>query len=83
MNSTESKIYDFIVENCIATEAEIQLVTNINGWNVEALNDIIFARTGYHDPEQCHDCEPENYMLSDELRAYYGLDDDEEEEEEE
>lgn len=79
MNSTESKIYDFIVENCIATDAEIQLVTNINGWSVESLNDIIFCRTGYHDAEQCHDCEPENYYLSEELREYYGLNDEEEE----
>ena len=61
MKSEETKIYDFIVNNEIATENEIQLVTNISGWNVETLKAIIFARTAYHDPEQCLISEPENF----------------------
>lgn len=78
-HSTESMIYDFIVNNCIATEDEIQLVTNINGWNVESLNDIIHVRTEYHDAEQCVNCEPDHYYMSEELREYYGLDEEEDE----
>jgi hypothetical protein len=62
MKSEETKIYDFIVNNNIATENEIQLVTTISGWNTETLNDIIYARTGYHDPEQCVLSESENYF---------------------
>lgn len=61
MKSEETKIYDFIVNNEIATENEIQLVTNISGWNVETLNAIIYARTAYHDPAQCLISEPENF----------------------
>lgn len=61
MKSEETKIYDFIVNNEIATENEIQLVTNISGLNVETLNAIIWARTAYHDPEQCLISEPENF----------------------
>ena len=57
-----NKIYDFIVNNSIATEKEIQLVTCINGYNKDSLNGVIYARTGYHDLEQCLDCEPENYF---------------------
>lgn len=45
-------LYDKIVEYGIATEAEINLVTDINGWNEEAMNDIIYARTGYRSIEQ-------------------------------
>lgn len=59
--SMEAKIYDFIVNNSIATEQEISLVTCIKGWNVETLNAIIFVRTLYHDPEQCLCCEPETF----------------------
>ena len=36
----------------IATDEELELITNINGLNIEALNDVIYVRTGYHDIEQ-------------------------------
>ena len=45
-------LYDKIVEYGIATEKEINLVTSINGWNEEAMNDIIYCRTGYRSIEQ-------------------------------
>ena len=45
-------IWDEIIELSIATEEELQLVTSINGYNEETLNDVIYARTGYHDLEQ-------------------------------
>ena len=61
MKSLESRMADFIVENNIATEAELQLVTNINGWKVETLLDIIRVRTGYRSVEQALMSEPENY----------------------
>ena len=83
-HSIESLIYDFIVENNIATEDEINLVTDINGWGKDQLNDIIYARTGYHDAEQCVQSEPDAYQISDDdLADYYGLNDEEEDEEEE
>lgn len=41
--------YDKIIELEIATEEELQLITYINGYNYETLNDVIFARTGYRD----------------------------------
>ena len=79
----ENLIYDFIIENEIATDAEISLVTNINGWNVESLNDIIWCRTEYHDAEQIYNCEKENFCFSEELLDYLGLNENEEDEEEE
>lgn len=45
-------LYDKIVEYGIATNKEIDLVTSINGWNEEAMNDIIYCRTGYRSIEQ-------------------------------
>jgi hypothetical protein len=52
-NRLLDKLWDFITVNEIATDDEIRLVTNINGYNEETLNDIIYARTGYRDYEQC------------------------------
>lgn len=46
------RIWDRIIELKIATEEELQLVTSINGYNEETLNDIIYVRTGYHSIEQ-------------------------------
>ena len=52
-----NKLYDQLVELGIATEAELNLVTSINGWNEEALNDVIYVRTGYRSLEQLKECE--------------------------
>lgn len=54
---SKEKIWAYIIENGIATEEELKLVTCINGYNDEALNAVIYARTGYHDVEQLTDCE--------------------------
>lgn len=47
MYSTEY-IWDKILDLDIATEEELSLVTSINGYNEESLNEVIYARTGYH-----------------------------------
>ena len=51
-----NEIWQKIIDYSIATEEELQLVTSINGYNIEALNDIIYARSGCHDIEQFEDC---------------------------
>lgn len=43
------KMWDLLLENEIATEDELQLVTSINGYNEQALLDILYCRTGYRD----------------------------------
>ena len=78
--SIESMLWDFIIDNNIATESDLQLVTDINGWNEETMTDIIYARTGLRSYEQCKD---EGYSGTDELDSYYCLDEEEEEDEEE
>ena len=45
-------LWDWIVAEGIATEEELQLVTDINGFSEDTLNDIIYARTGYNDKNQ-------------------------------
>ena len=76
-NRLLDKLWDFITVNEIATDDEIRLVTNINGYNEETLNDIIYARTGYRDYEQCTD---DKYAGDADLDVYYGISDESEEE---
>ena len=84
--SIESMLWDFIIDNNIATESELQLVTSINGLTEETMNDVIYAKKGLRDYEQCMS---EGYTGTDELDSYYCLDEeednyeDEEDEEEE
>ena len=46
------EMWNMLVEYGVATEEELQLVTNINGYNEETLCDVLYARTGYRDFEQ-------------------------------
>ena len=50
-------VWDYIVENGIATEEEISLVTSINGTNEDTFNSILYCRTGYRSLEQLEECE--------------------------
>ena len=52
-----ARIWDYLIDNEIATEAELSLVTNINGYNEEALNAVLYARTAYHDIDQFEESE--------------------------
>ena len=78
--SIEAMLWDFIVDNNIATEDEVILVSDINGFNEGTMTDIIYARTGLRSYEQCKD---EGYSGTDELDSYYCLDEYEEEDEDE
>ena len=45
-----SAMWDTIVyEYGIATEEELSLVTAIDGYNEDTLNNVIYVRTGYND----------------------------------
>lgn len=47
-----NELWDELLENELFTEEELRLLTNINGFNIETLNDAIFARYGYRDYNQ-------------------------------
>ena len=51
--------WDYLVEAGIATEQELDLITDINGYNMESLNDVIYARTAFHDVEQLQEKDEE------------------------
>lgn len=51
-NNDAARVWDYIINNGIATEDELQLVTDINGYSVDTLNDVLYARTGYRNIDQ-------------------------------
>ena len=48
----KNEMWEYLYSRDIATEAELQLVTDIVGWTEEAMLDILYARTGYRNFEQ-------------------------------
>ena len=49
---TNGQMWDYLVEHNIATEEELQLVTDVCGYNTEALCGVLYSRTGYNDFDQ-------------------------------
>lgn len=46
------EMWCILVNEGIATDEEINLVTGLNGYSEETLNSILFYRTGYRDLDQ-------------------------------
>tara|TARA_R100001463_G_scaffold28418_3_gene65123 strand:- start:471 stop:650 length:180 start_codon:yes stop_codon:yes gene_type:complete len=59
MDKTTGDIWDFILEQGIATEDELCLVTSIMGTNKDTLNAVLYARKGYRSMEQIIEMEGE------------------------
>ena len=51
-NEEVDEAWDYLIENGVATEAELQLVTDIEGYNMDALDDVVNARTEWHSVQQ-------------------------------
>ncbi|MBQ0099722.1 MAG: hypothetical protein KBS91_04170 [Firmicutes bacterium] len=47
-----NELYSRLIDENYFTEEELSLVTCINGYTVDTLNDCIYARYGYHTYEQ-------------------------------
>jgi hypothetical protein len=45
-------IISLLIDLNYFTEEELSLVTSINGYNEDAINDAIYVRTGFHDINQ-------------------------------
>ena len=73
-------IYDFILENELCTQGELDMACDVGGMNEETLNYVIYRQTAYHDIEQLWDCEKDNFYFNDEITSM--LEDEEETEEE-
>lgn len=52
MRNEVNELWDELINGMYFTEEELRLVTCINGYSVEALNDCIYARYGYRSLEQ-------------------------------
>ena len=55
MKSLDEKrddLWDYMLFHKIATENELKLVTKINGFRLDVLESILYARTGFHDLKQ-------------------------------
>lgn len=52
MYNNVNALWDEILERGIATAEELELITSINGYNIESLNDVIYCRTGYNSIDQ-------------------------------
>ena len=52
MDKEVDKVWDLLIEYGVATREELRLVTYINGYNMDTLNDVIYVRTGCRDIEQ-------------------------------
>lgn len=66
----ENAWYNFITENNIATEKEVNLVTDINGYSGSTFLAIVYVRTGYRSYEQLLD---DVYTSNNELSEYYDI----------
>jgi hypothetical protein len=44
--------WDKLVDMGLFTDRELELITNINGYNIETLNDAIYSRYGYRSLDQ-------------------------------
>ena len=47
-----NEMSDYLVDMGICTQQELELVTSINGWSEESMEDILYARTGYESFDQ-------------------------------
>lgn len=56
MNQQITEAWDYLTESGIATEEELQLVTSMNGYNIETLESVLYVRTGYRNIDQIEDC---------------------------
>lgn len=80
MDNEKRQLEDYLVDTGIATQAEIDLVCNINGYNLESLEDILYCRTGYRSLDQIQGYEDEedeeeleddtDYRLEETLAVY-------------
>lgn len=66
---------EYLIDNLICSEEEIEIAEYFNGENEETYNDLIFLKCGYRDIEQFLECEDiETY------NEYFGGEDEDEEE---
>ena len=56
-DAKKEELENYLIDCGIATEEEIVLVAYINGDTLEAMESILYVRTGYRDLQQIQDAE--------------------------
>lgn len=51
-NDIVNEMWDRLIDDGIATEEELQLVTDIVGFNEKAMLDVLYSRTGFRNFDQ-------------------------------
>jgi len=46
------ELWGYLIDSGLATDQEIDLVVNINGYNLETLESILYVRSGYRSLDQ-------------------------------
>lgn len=59
MDEQRDELWDYLIDNQIASEESLQLLTNVNGFSLDTLEDALYALTGYHSLEQIKEAEEE------------------------
>ena len=49
MEQLTTELFQYLIDKELFTYDELVLLTNINGYSIQTLNDAIFARYGYRD----------------------------------
>lgn len=80
MFELENNLWEFLVENDIATDDEVKLVTQTAGLEEQTLLHILYVRTGFRSIEQSLG---EGFYISPYLLEHYGLDKEDNQEEDE
>lgn len=52
-----NELWDELLEMELFTEEELKLITNMNGYSIETLNNALYVRYGYRDLEQMKESE--------------------------
>jgi hypothetical protein len=52
-------LYEELIDLGLFTAEELELITNINGYSIDTLNDCLYSRYGYHSLSQMNDEEEE------------------------
>ena len=54
-----NEAWDYILDLGIATKEELELITHINGFNIDSLDSVVYVRTGFNTVEQLKEEEEE------------------------
>lgn len=52
MENEMTRMWDWLMDEIGVSEETLNVVTDINGYNMETLNDVLYAVTGYRSREQ-------------------------------